>query len=165
VRIVIADAGPPHYLVLTGYIDVLPKLFTTVFIPDAVHAELSHQEAPQSVRHWIASHPEWLTVSATRAIDDASLNMLDGGERAAVALAMELRADLILMDDRVGVAAARARGLAVTGTLGILAMAARDGTVDLAEAFAKLKTTNFRYRQEILDFLLSRHPAAQTDRT
>jgi predicted nucleic acid-binding protein len=165
VRIVIADAGPPHYLVLTGYIDVLPKLFTTVFIPDAVHAELGHQEAPQSVRHWIASHPEWLTVSATRAIDDASLNMLDGGERAAVALAMELRADLILMDDRVGVAAARARGLAVTGTLGILAMAARDGTVDLAEAFAKLKTTNFRYRQEMLDFLLSRHPAAQTDRT
>jgi predicted nucleic acid-binding protein len=165
VRIVIADTGPLHYLVLTGYIDVLPKLFTTVFIPDAVQAELSHQEAPQSVRHWIASHPEWLTVSPTQAIDDASLNMLDDGERAAIALAMELQADLILMDDRVGVAAARARGLAVSGTLGVLVMAARDATVDLAEAFAKLKTTNFRYRQEMLDYLLTGHLTGQTDRT
>lgn len=46
------------------------------------------------------------------------------------------------------------KGFAVTGTLGILGLAARRGLVDLADSFARLKRTNFRYRQEIMDELL-----------
>jgi predicted nucleic acid-binding protein len=49
---------------------------------------------------------------------------------------------------------ARSKGLAVTGTLGVLSLAARRGLVDLADSFARLKRTNFRYRQEIMDALL-----------
>jgi predicted nucleic acid-binding protein len=63
-------------------------------------------------------------------------------------------ADLLLMDDREGVMVARSKGLTVTGTLGVLSLAARRGLVYLADAFARLKRTNFRYRQEIMDALL-----------
>lgn len=80
---------------------------------------------------------------------------LDRGERAAIALALLIKADLVLMDDRDGVTLARRRGLRVTGALGILALAARRGLVDLAAAFTRLKATNFRYPPEIMDALLA----------
>jgi hypothetical protein len=46
------------------------------------------------------------------------------------------------------------KGFEVAGTLGVLALAARWGLVDLADSFARLKRTNFRYRQGIMDALL-----------
>ncbi len=61
------------------------------------------------------------------------------------------------MDDRVGVAIARQQGFTVTGTLGVLDLAARRGLVDLADAFAQLRATSFRYRPEIMDALLAQH--------
>ena len=85
---------------------------------------------------------------------DVLLAGLGAGEAEAIILAAELDADLLLMDDRRGVAAALRRGLIVTGTMGLLARAAQRGILDLADAFDKLKRTNFRYRQEVMDALL-----------
>jgi predicted nucleic acid-binding protein len=42
----------------------------------------------------------------------------------------------------------------VTGTLGVLSLAASHGLIDLADSFERLKRTNFRYRQQIMDDLL-----------
>jgi len=80
---------------------------------------------------------------------------LDLGEEEAIDLAVEIHADMILMDDREGVAVARSKGIEVTGTLGVLAMAAKEGLIDLGESFDQIKRTNFRYRQEIMDQLLA----------
>jgi predicted nucleic acid-binding protein len=154
---VVADTGPLHYLVLIGEIDLLPRLFGTVFTPEMVRAELSHTRAPSMVRGWIASRPRWLQVAPTPPLEELLLPALDDGERAAITLAVSLRADLILIDDRSGGNAALAQGLAVVGTLGLLDRAARRGLVDLAAALMRLKATNFRYRQEMLDALLARH--------
>jgi len=68
-----------------------------------------------------------------------------------------MNAELILMDDRDGVAVARNKGLAVTGTLGILDLAARRGLIRLDHAFERLKDTNFRCHPEVMDALLARH--------
>ena len=95
------------------------------------------------------------TVSS--AIDDLAWRALDSCEREALALARTLGADLVLMDDRAGVAVARHLGLAATGTLGVLDLGARRGMIDLANAFALLKATSFRYRAEIMDALLAQH--------
>jgi predicted nucleic acid-binding protein len=62
---------------------------------------------------------------------------------------------LLLMDDEEGVAAARAKGLEVTGTLGVLSRAAQRHLLGLREAFDRLKRTNFRYRQEVMDEFLA----------
>ena len=159
-RVAIADTSPLRYLVLIGAIEVLPRLFERVFIPEIVHAELRHAHAPAMVRGWAEAVPSWLIVAPTPTVRDADLRLLDAGERAAIALAAEIHADFVLIDERAGVAAARARGLEVTGTLGLLARAARHGLTDLPTAFAALRATNFHVRQELLDALLARHQGA-----
>jgi predicted nucleic acid-binding protein len=156
--VVVADTGPLNYLVLIDAIDVLPKLFGKTIIPAAVYDELTHSGAPATVRAWATSSPAWLEIrpnpTAVRNITPS--RTLEDGERAAIALAHEIGADLILMDDRDGVAFARSQGLAVTGTLGVLDLAARRGLIDLVDAFTRLKATTFHYRQGLLDALLAR---------
>ena len=85
-----------------------------------------------------------------------NLAILDASERAAIALSATLHPDLILMDDRDGVAAARARGFAVTGTLGLFERAARQGLIELETAFDTLRSTTFYARPDLYDGLLAR---------
>jgi predicted nucleic acid-binding protein len=156
-RLVVADTSPLRYLVQIDQIDLLPQLFEKMFIPAVVCDELRHASAPKAVRGWMRSMPGWLEVSAVGASDDPSLATLDEGEKSAIALGLSLEADLLLIDDRRGVAAARAKGFEVIGTLGVLDLAARRDIVDLAEALARLRTTNFRRREELFDALLNQH--------
>jgi predicted nucleic acid-binding protein len=156
VRAVVADTGPIHYLVLIGHIEILPALFEKVIIPSVVYGELAQPEAPDVVRNWIQASPAWLEVQTHPGgpSDDTSLDGLDEGEKAALALAASLAADLVLMDDREGVRVARNKGFRVIGTLKVLDLGARRGLIDLVDAFERIKRTNFRYRQEIMDELL-----------
>jgi predicted nucleic acid-binding protein len=157
-RLVVADTGPLNYLVLIRQIEVLPTLFERVFIPELVRNELQHAQAPTNARRWIAAPPSWLEiVPAGQETMDRDLLRLGDGERAAILLALRIRADLLLIDDRDGVSFARSRGFAVTGTLGILDLAAARGLIDLHEAVERLKGTSFRYPPDVLDALLARH--------
>jgi predicted nucleic acid-binding protein len=104
--LVVADTGPPHYLILIGVIDLLPKLFGRVVLPDVVRDELEHARTPEPVRRWIADAPAWVEFAQTPPLGKPSLPRIGAGERAAIALALSRRADLVLMDDREGVTAA-----------------------------------------------------------
>jgi predicted nucleic acid-binding protein len=155
VQLVVADTGPINYLILIGHIEVLPALFESVILPAVVRDELKHRKAPPVVHRWITNPPSWVEVHQTDRVRYASMEKLDAGEEDAIALAIELHADLILMDDRDGVLIARSKGFRVTGTLGILSMAAEHLLLDLAEAFERLRQTSFHYRQETMDRLLA----------
>ena len=157
--LVVADTGPPHYLILIDAIEILPKLFQRLLLPDAVQNELRHPYAPGSVRRWIERVPAWVELAATLESDPVSRPDLGAGERAAIALAVSRRANLVLMDDRQGAAAAFAAGLTVIGTIGVLDRAARRGLIDLGDAIVHLRTTNFRYPPDLLDALLAQHEA------
>lgn len=161
-RVVVADAGPLHYLVLIEAVEVLPVLFGRVLVPGIVCAELDRPRTPAAVRAWLARHPAWLDPRPTPSVATLPLPELGDGERAAIALAQAVGAALVLMDDRAGVAAARTHGVTATGTLGVLERAAARGLVDLPAALARLKGTNFRYRAALLDALLARHRAGKT---
>ena len=90
--LVVADTGPLHYLVLTGDIELLPKLFERVFVPQVVRDELANAAAPQAVRDWIARAPGWLDVRPAHPdADDVTVAKLDDGERAAIGLALALK--------------------------------------------------------------------------
>ena len=142
-RLIVADTSPLVYLVLINHIDVL-------------HAELRNPLAPAPVLAWAASLPQWIEVRKVLSTsDDAALLALGVGERAAIMLALSIHADLVLIDERKGTQAALDKGLDATGTLGILQRAARRGFLNLAEAFDRLKETNFRYHQHIMDKLLA----------
>ncbi len=152
-----ADTSPIRYLVAIGEIGLLQSLFGRIFIPSVVADELNHHSAPPAVRAWMQQSPEWLEVMPPSDLEDPAFAGLDPGEKAALLLGLSLNADLILVDDRKGAAAAASKGFAVTGTLGILDLAAERKLVDLALALDQLKRTNFRYRPSLLDALLKKH--------
>jgi predicted nucleic acid-binding protein len=155
VRLVIADTGPLNYLILIGHADVLSSLFDRVALPSAVHAELSDWRAPLNVRRWIAVPPAWLEIHETA--DLPQVSGLDEGETAAIALAESLDADMLLIDERNGYRVARQKGLRVTGTLGLLDLAAERGLIDFEQAIGALENTTFRRPEALLHALLLKH--------
>jgi len=85
---------------------------------------------------------------------DPSLNFLDRGEREAIALAEELRADRLIADETLARAEAVRRRLSVIGTLGVLRNAARAGLLALPEALSKLQATSFYIAPELIRSLI-----------
>ena len=86
------------------------------------------------------------------------------GESAAIALAEELAADALLIDDRDGRREAEKRRLVVLGTLRVLADAAEHGLVDLQVALDRLMQTNFaQTSNSVSGFLLSTHDVGIAD--
>ncbi len=158
--IVVADTSPLNYLVLIDQPNLLPALFGTVLVPQAVARELQHTRTPEKVRQWMSSAPAWLQVRSIQTGPPASLLMLDIGEREAIQLAIEVGADAVLIDDAEGRSLAESFGLPVRGTLGILEHASRLGIVDLKQAFALLEQTNFRISPELREALLRRNASA-----
>ena len=98
----------------------------------------------------------WLRRVAVQdsALVDALLGELDVGEAEAIALAREMGLHSILMDDRSGRAKARLMGLSVTGTIGVLLLARRNGIdVDLKHDLDLLLEHNFRISSELYEQL------------
>jgi predicted nucleic acid-binding protein len=126
-------------------------LYGRVVLPQAVFDEMRRESAPEQVRAWLNHRPAWLEVRSVQTPDPTL--KLGAGEREAIALAQELQADLILLDDRKARRAAEARGL--TGTLAVLATAARRGLVDLPTAIARLQRTTFRAPADLIQALLA----------
>lgn len=160
--IVVADSSPLVVLVNIGHIQTLPALFREVFIPPQIAAELADSRRSQAVRDFIREAPPWLRVQAPRRME--SIPELHEGECAAISLASELHADLLLIDERDGRSAALARHLPITGTIGILERAAEQNLLDLAEAFARIKQTDFWISPKLLDAELQRHRARRIER-
>ncbi len=155
--LVVSDSGPVHYLILCEAIEVVPKLYGELVIPSAVARELTHPHTPPVVRHWIQSPPQWVRIQSPTQTDSAS--QLGLGEREAIALALELKATQLLIDDRVARRIAVERGLSIAGTVGVLEHASTVGFLDLPEALKKLLSTNFRISAEVIREMLDRDAA------
>jgi predicted nucleic acid-binding protein len=153
---VVSDTSPICYLLLIGHVDILPALFGGIAAPRAVRDELAHPGAAPSVRHWIASPPDWLAVRTAPVEPAPDLARLHMGEREAILLATSLSADLLLVDEKRARQAAQERGIAVTGLLGVLDMAAERGLLALPEAVESLRRTSFRVEPRLLKLLLDR---------
>ena len=153
--IVVADTSPINYLLMIGQIDLLPRLFEQIIIPDVVRDEMRDLDGPRSLQQWIKQPPYWLTIQVVPVLDE-SLKPLDRGEQAAITLAQTLSADLLIIDERLGRRIAKERGLAIIGTLGILDDAANQGWVDLSAAIAQLQQTNFRISRQIIQTILDK---------
>jgi predicted nucleic acid-binding protein len=142
--IVVADASPLHYLILVGHVEVLSQVFDRVLVPPAVVSELSRRQTPEPVRRWMTSPPHWLEIKTPAAV--LEVLGLGAGEREAISLAREMRAESVLIDDRDAFKEARKHGLTVLGTLAVLDNAASRGFIpDLPETVERLvMATNFR---------------------
>ena len=117
---VVSNSSPLIALARIRRLDLLPGIFESVLIPPAVAREISPS---------IPVLPAWLRIQAASVLPPASLlrRRLGDGEWEALALAIELRADWIILDDLPARRAAEATGLNVIGTLGTLVAAKRAG--------------------------------------
>ncbi len=132
--IVISDPSPVLTLALIGRLQLLPRRYRQVLIPSAAFEELtaSKQDLPPAID--LTSEP-WLIVANAK--DQARVQglreHLDPGEAEAIVLAVERRADLLLVDKRRGRRTAMEAGLKVTALLGVVARAKRAGLIDLGK--------------------------------
>jgi predicted nucleic acid-binding protein len=152
--IVVADTGPVNYLVLIQQADLLPRLFGQLFIPPAVWDELNDPDTPAQVRAWLAQNPSCLQIRPLHSSPDPELDYLDEGEREAIALAQELHADEILIDESPARKEAARRKLQFIGTLGILRRAAQLDLIDLPSSLTRLQRTSFYVGTDLIRSLL-----------
>jgi predicted nucleic acid-binding protein len=152
--LVVADTGPLNYLHLIGQLEILPALYGEVLVPPAVLREMAHPHAPPGLRLVAQNPPPWLQVRIPATVQFRDL--LDDGEAEAISLAVELRAQRLLIDERDGRRSALALGLHIRGTLGILEEASERRLLDLAEALDALRQTSFRADAALYEAALER---------
>jgi predicted nucleic acid-binding protein len=151
--IVISDTSPINYLVLIGEIDLLTTLYGEIIIPPIVFNELTADGSPIEVKNWLANKPDWLVVKSTEFEPSKTFFGLDAGESEAIQLAKELKADLLIMDEKQGRKIAKEQGLKIVGVIGILASAIKQNIIDADEIIQKLEKTSFRFAETFKLFL------------
>jgi predicted nucleic acid-binding protein len=130
--LVASNTSPICNLAIIGRLDLLRTQFHEILIPEVVKTELdrlSHADASRDIQE--ALRAGWIKIQPIG--EDKVVRLLkatlDPGEAEAIALALEISADLILLDERDGRVAAERAGLRVTGVLGILLRAKKDGYI------------------------------------
>lgn len=136
--IVVADSSPLIAFSRIGRLELINKLFGEIIIPDAVYDELTAGEHEFSC--------DWIK---RKKVTDKNLvkilsAKLDQGESEAIALAMELNADILIIDEKPGRRMAMHTGLNVTGTVAILVRLARSGKINIKEELDNLIKNDFR---------------------
>jgi uncharacterized protein len=128
--VVVSDASPLRALHHLHLLSLCRDLYGTVIVPTAVQREL--RQATTHCPAWEIVDIPWFEIKTTLA-ERAALGVpadLDDGEAEAIALALELHGDLLLMDERKGTAAARKLGLATIGVFGVLLEAKRKNLIE-----------------------------------
>ena len=152
--IVVADTSPLNYLILIDHISILETLYSRILVPHAVHDELLRSKAPAGVRAWALNPPAWVELLSPSTTPTALLAKLDLGEAEAIALAEQLRADWLLIDEADGRDEATRRGLRTIGTLGILRDAHRAGLLNFRDEVIRLRQNGFYVGQSLINALI-----------
>ncbi len=153
--IVVSDASPLLNLAIIGHLDLLSKLYGEVIVPPAVHDEATVVGIPGASD--VRAAP-WLIIKQVenRPLVTAIRLQIDRGEAEAIALALEIEADLLLVDERKARAVATRFGLRFTGLLGILIEAKQKGHISAVKPIIdRLRTeANFWISQILYDQVL-----------
>jgi uncharacterized protein len=125
--VVISDTSPLRALAHLGHMQWLQELFHQIRLPPAVASELRHPPSALAAVDITGWH--FLVIQSPSNVQRVSefRLRLDAGEAEALALAEELHADVVLMDELAGREVARQCGFTVLGTLGILLRAKQQG--------------------------------------
>ncbi len=155
--IVISDTTPLRYLIEIEEVRILETLFGRIIIPQKVSSELQGANTPPKVVAWIQQPPAWLEVRQADTSYFTPRKHIQDGEREAIALAIELKADALLTDDGNAIKEAHRLNLATVRLFTILESAAENNLLDLPEAIEKMRHTTFRLPPlEIVEAMLER---------
>jgi predicted nucleic acid-binding protein len=129
--IVVSDTSPLTNLAAIGQFDLLRRLYTEIHIADGVWDELNAEgkrwpgAENVAAARWVRRH-----AAQNKALVKALRRDLDQGEAESIALALELNATLLLLDEKEGRHIAERLGLRVVGVVGVLLEAKAKGVID-----------------------------------
>lgn len=152
---IVINTGPMIAIVAAlGSLDVL-KIYRRVCVPLEVCNEITTGESSRfaalefEAAHWLEKWKQPLSLSAML------LNSLDIGEASVIQLALNERIRTVCIDESAGRRMARLNGLLVTGSVGILLRARREGNpFSMREALQRMKSRGIRLSQSVEDFAL-----------
>ena len=129
--IVVSDTSVLVNLAWLNRLDILPALYEEVIVPTAVWNEVVISGAGKAGAHEIGQ-AKWIKQKSPTNINlvDSLCQTLDYGEAEGIALALELKADLLLIDERLGRMTAKHFDLEIIGLVGILVQAKQGGLID-----------------------------------
>ncbi|MGG6265701.1 DUF3368 domain-containing protein [Leptolyngbya sp. AN03gr2] len=157
--IIVSDTSPIANLIVVGYDHLLPQLFGSVIIPDLVYQELIANGSRHPVTQ-IVQMVDWLKIRSVT--DEQQVEALendrnlDPGEANAIVLAIELGANQLLIDERLGRLEAKRQGLRITGILGVLLAAKNQALIPEVRSIvdALIQQSNFRVSSQLYSEVL-----------
>ena len=144
-KIVVSDTSCLIVLSKIGKLDILRKLYSEIIITPEIANEFGDEL------------PTWISeISVTDVQKQKILEIeVDRGEASAIALSIEINADLIIVDDFKARKVSKHLGLTITGTLGVLVKARNsDLFPSIKPVIEDLNNTNFRVSTELIEEML-----------
>lgn len=136
-RKVIVNSTPLIVLCRIGKLNILKAMYEEIIIPSAVFREVTAKD--DSVCVQIESAGEWVHIEQIKDYSEKKMYKakLHDGEVEVMILAQEQNADLVILDDNAAKKTAKYLGLIVTGTLGVLVKAKRQGIIEEVRPLAR----------------------------
>ncbi|MTJ10017.1 MULTISPECIES: DUF3368 domain-containing protein [unclassified Anabaena] len=155
--IVVSNTSPISSLAKINQLSLLEYIYGQVIIPQAVYNELTDIRAGEKVNNAL-KNANWIEIKSVinkQSVRKLDLN-LDQGEAEAIILAVELNANQLLIDERLGRREAVKLGLSLTGILGMLLIAKKRGLISNVKSLMDdlISQTTFRVGEKLYDRIL-----------
>jgi len=125
---IIGDSSALVALAVVNQLELLEKLYDSLYIPEAVFNEVTQIGKPQSdkLRQFLQSRVKRVDLTLTQ----LGLGL---GELEAITLYKKLDADVLLIDDNRAKKYASLNGVKVIGSLGVLIKAKEEGHIEIVK--------------------------------
>jgi predicted nucleic acid-binding protein len=151
---VVSNTTPIISLLKIGKLEILKVLYDEIYIPQEVFNEIEAGKHKKYYLNLLAF--EWIKIEQIQDRKSIAYFLdLDKGEPEAIVLATESEADLILLDESLGRFHAKHAGLRVTGTIGILVKAKKQGLIsELKPLILELKEKGVWLSESLIERIL-----------
>lgn len=162
--IVVADTSPVTALLHLKQIHLLIDLYGQIFIPSTVAAELNTLISFGYDVSFLQQNNTFIIKEATDIFFVKELSKhLDAGGAEAIALAIELKAELLLIDEKIGTQFAQKEGISCKGVVGILIKAKKEGLIPGLKPLLDDLINNLKFRLSEKIYMLALQKAGKQE--
>lgn len=157
---IVLNSSPLIFLAKLGYLNQFIKSSDNFYIPQSVADEIEAKSDPasQTVQILINSGSLQVRASSLTTLVNSLNQRLGKGESEAIALAIELNADRVLLDDSTARREARRLGVAINGTLAVIRRLSKDNEISiesLDNLYQRLIEIEFRVKRSLFEQIFS----------